>query len=171
MAAITYSAKIEKFTSKGEKSGWSYIAVSPAQAEKLKPKSKVSFRVKGRLDDTPLKQVALLPMGDGSFILPVNASMRKSLGKKAGDNVKVQLEADERPLRVSKDFLVCLKDDERAYTFFQTLPRSHQLYFSKWIDSAKTAATKSKRITMAIIGLSQQQGFGEMIRANKNNPL
>ncbi len=171
MAAITYSTKIEKFDKKGEKTGWSYIVVSPTQAQKLKRECKVSFRVKGKLNDMPLKQVALLPMGDGSFILPINASMRKTLGKRAGDTIKVQLEADDRPLRVSNDFLVCLKDDERAYSFFKSLPRSHQLYFSKWIDSAKTDATKSKRITMAVIGLSQHQGYPEMIRANKNKPL
>ncbi len=171
MAVITYSAKIEKFANKQEKTGWSYLPVSSSRAEKLKPSCKVSFRVKGRLDDMPLKQVALLPMGDGSFILPVNGQMRKTLRKKAGDTVVVQLEADERPLRLSGDFIVCLKDDDKAYRFFQTLPKSHQLYFSKWIESAKTATTKSKRITMAVIGLSQHQNFGEMIRANKKNNL
>ena len=106
-------------------------------------------------------------MGDGGFILPFNAKHRKSTGKKAGDTVRVQFELDDRPFEMSSDFMACLKDEPRAYEFFQTLPKSHQRYFSKWIEDARTISTKTKRITMAIIGLASGQGFGEMIHANK----
>ena len=167
---ISFSAKIKRFASKGEKTGWSYIEISDAQASKLKPGCKKSFRIKGKLDDFKIQKTAILPMGDGGFILPFNASIRKATGKQAGDTVKVQVETDERELTLSTDFISCLKDDERAYEFFKTLPRSHQNYFSKWIDSAKTIQTKTKRITMAVIALAQQQGFPEMVRANKSKP-
>jgi hypothetical protein len=45
---------------------------------------------------------------------------------------------------------------------------SHQVYFSKWIESAKTNATKTKRIVMALTAFSKKQGYPEMIRENKN---
>jgi hypothetical protein len=165
---ITFNAKIQRFTKKGEKTGWSYVEISQKQAEKLKPGFKKSFRVKGTLDAFRIQKTAILPMGDGNFILPFNATMRKGTGKAAGDSLKVALQADDRVLQLNADFLACLKDDLRAYEFFKTLPKGHQNYFSKWIDSAKTESTKTKRITMAIVALAQQQGYGEMIRANKD---
>ncbi|HQV55523.1 MAG TPA: YdeI/OmpD-associated family protein, partial [Chitinophagaceae bacterium] len=44
---------------------------------------------------------------------------------------------------------------------------SHQKYFSKWIDAAKTEPTKVKRITMAVNALAKKVGYPEMIRAAK----
>ena len=164
---ITFTTKIQRFGKKGEKTGWSYIEISKQQAEKLNPGSRKSFRVKGKLDNFKISKTALLPMGDGKFILAMNAAIRKGTGKQQGDTIRVEFETDERQLTPSSDFIKCLKDDSRAYDFFMTLPKGHQNYFSKWIDSAKTIHTKTKRITMAVIALASGQGFGEMLRANK----
>jgi hypothetical protein len=162
-----FTTTIHRFDKQGEKTGWTYIEISASQARKLKPDTKVSFRVKGTLDSFKIKQVALLPMGDGNFILPLNAAIRKGVGKKLGDKINVWLEADNSEFEFSQDFLACLQDDPMAYDFFQTLPGSHQKYFSKWIDSAKTSATKTNRIVMAISALAKKQGYSEMIRANQ----
>jgi len=166
---IQFTATIHKFDKQGEKTGWTYIEISAAQAKKLKPNTKVSFRVKGTLDSLKIKQVALLPMGEGHFIMPLNASMRKGIGKKLGDMLKVSIEADNSEFALSKDFMDCLHDDPGAYDFFQTLSGSHQKYFSKWIDSAKTSTTKTKRIVMAVTALAQKQGYPEMIRSNRGH--
>jgi hypothetical protein len=165
---ITFTTRILKFQNKGEKTGWRYIEISKRQAEQLKPDNKVSFRVKGLIDQYPIQKTALLPMGEGDFILPINATIRKAIHKMEGDSIKVKLELDERAIALSSDFVKCLKDEPKAYEFFKSLPKSHQNYFSKWIESAKTIQTKTKRITMAIIGLSAGQNYGEMIRANKS---
>lgn len=167
---LEFSTTIFRFDKKGEKTGWSYIEVSAAQAKKLRPGSKVSFRVKGQLDNYSFERVSLMPMGDGSFILPVNGKIRKFLKKGPGNRIKVSLSFDGRGPELSKDLLKCLKDDPVALQFFKALPKSHQNYFSNWIESAKTAETKTKRIVMAVTGLSEKLGFGEMIRANKGNP-
>lgn len=164
---ITFSAKIQRFAKQGEKTGWSYVEITQKNADKINPGVRKSYRVKGTLDSFKIQKVSILPMGDGGFILPINAAMRKGTGKQAGDTMKVSLELDARQLQVNADFMQCLKDDGRAYEFFQTLPRGHQNYFSKWIDDAKTISTKTKRITMAVIALAQRQGYGEMLRANK----
>ncbi|MBT1702229.1 DUF1905 domain-containing protein [Chryseosolibacter indicus] len=164
---VIFSTKINQFDKQGEKSGWMYIKITKQQAEKLKPGNRIGFRVKGRLDEYPIKQTALLPMGDGSFIIPFNASMRKSTSKKAGDIIKVQIEADERPLKISKDLLDCLKDDPLAAQYFKTLTKSHQQYISKWIESAKTSNTKTKRLTVALMVLSKQQGYTDMMKMNR----
>ena len=164
---VTFSTKIQRFAKQGEKTGWSYIEISQKNADKLNPDIRKSYRVRGTIDSFKIQKVSLLPMGKGSFILPMNAAIRKGTGKTAGDPVKVSLELDERALQLNADFIACVKDDARAYEFFKTLPKGHQNYFSNWIDSAKTISTKTKRITMAVIALAQGQGYGEMIRANK----
>jgi hypothetical protein len=164
---ISFSTKIQRFGKQGEKTGWSYIEINERQAEKLNPGFKKSFRVKGMLDNYAIEKTAVLPMGEGNFILPMNATLRKATGKQAGDKINVQLALDERAIVLSATFVKCLKDDARAFEFFKSLPKSHQNYFSKWIESAKTAQTKTKRITMALIALGSGQGYNEMMRANK----
>jgi hypothetical protein len=164
---VTFKTKIQRFEKKGEKTGWTYVEISNRQSEQMNPGCKVSYRVKGKLDSHPIQRVAILPMGDGNFILPFNADIRKGTGKKAGDLITVNITYDPRDVLLSADFIECLKDDPIAHDFFKSLPRGHQNYFSKWIDSAKTSATKTKRITMAVMALSLKQGYPEMIRANK----
>jgi Domain of unknown function (DUF1905)/Bacteriocin-protection, YdeI or OmpD-Associated len=165
---IKFSTTVQRFAKMGEKTGWSYIEISARQAAQLKPGSKISFRVKGKLDSYSIKQVALLPMGAGAFIIPFNAEMRKSTGKKHGDKLIVQLEEDKAVFQMSIDFMACLEDEPNALKHFKTLPGSHQRYFSKWIDSAKTDATKAKRIAMAVNALARNMGYSEMMREGKS---
>jgi hypothetical protein len=158
---------IERFDKKGEKTGWHFLEISATQARKLKD-SKVSFRVKGTIDALTIQKTALIPMGNGDFILPLNATMRKAIGKKQGDKITLNLELDERKLILSPDLISCLKEDPAALQFFKSLPPSHQQYYSKWIESAKTSATKAKRIVISMEGFGKKQGYGEMMRAYKN---
>src|SRR5206468_8235198 len=116
-----------------------------------------------------IKQVALLPMGNGGFIMAVNASMRKAIGKRMGATVQVQMELDDRPLIPPAELITCLADEPEALTFFNQLTKGHQNYFTKWIESAKTEETKAKRIAQAINGLSRKQDFGQILRSLKNN--
>jgi hypothetical protein len=166
---IKFNTTIQRFAKQGEKTGWSYIEISARQASQLKSGSKVSFRVKGKLDGYAIKQIALLPMGEGAFIIPFNATMRKGTGKKHGDKITVQLEEDKAAFKMSADFMACLEDEPAAIKHFKSLPGSHQRYFSKWIDSAKTDSTKAKRIAMAVNALARNMGYQEMIREGKTN--
>ncbi len=164
---ITFSTTLLKFDKQGEKTGWTYIEISPVRAQKLNPGVKVGYRVKGKLDQFTFEKTALLPMGEGGFILPVNAKIRKSIGKRQGDTLAVTMELDQRQIQPSADFMKCLKEDPEAMKFFKTLPGSHQRYFSKWIDDAKTMHTKTKRIVMALTAFSKKQGYAEMMRENR----
>jgi hypothetical protein len=167
MSTIQFSATILKFGEQGEKTGWTYIEISSEKAQELKPNCKKSFRVKGFLDTYPIQQTALIPIGDGNFILPLNATMRKGFGKRKGAQLQVQLAVDESPLLPSVDLTTCLEDEPKALQFFKKLTPSHQHYFSKWIDSAKTESTKAKRISQALNALSTNRNFPEMLRALK----
>ena len=161
---IPFEAILQKFAEKGEKSGWIYLEVPTDVTDALNPGVKTTFRVKGKIDDLKIRQTALLPMGEGTFILPTNVAMRRAIRKREGATVTLELARDDSPVLLSEDFLVCLADAPKALEFFHTLPKGHQNYFSKWIESAKTTETKVKRITQAVQGLAMGLGYGEMIR-------
>jgi hypothetical protein len=161
---ISYTTTILKFDKQGEKTGWTYIEIPADIAQQLKPDTKKSFRVKGKLDSHSIKGVALLPMGGGNFIMPLNGAMRKAIGKRHGAQLKVQLEVDNKPVELSEDFMTCLADEPKALATFNKIPKSVQNYFSKWIESAKTEPTKAMRIARAVNALARSQTFQEMIR-------
>ena len=164
---ISFTTTILKFGQQGEKTGWTYILVPSELAQQLKPGNKKSFRVKGRLDHYPIRQVALLPMGEGNFILPLNAGMRKGIKKQKGGILEVQLQIDTEDIRPSAELMECLVDEPDALAHFNQLPRGHQNYFTKWIESARTEPTKAKRIAYSINFLSKGKTFSEMLMAVK----
>lgn len=164
---IQFTTTLKRFEKQGEKTGWTYIEVPADLVQQLKPGNKKEFKVKGKLDSHSINRVSLMPMGGGTFIMPVNAAMRKAIGKRHGALVTVQLTEDKSEFVFNKDFLDCLADEPAAGDFFKTLPGSHQRYFSKWIDDAKTEQTKTKRIVQAVTALSKKQGYAEMIRSGQ----
>ncbi|MEO8712675.1 MAG: YdeI/OmpD-associated family protein [Parafilimonas sp.] len=164
---IKFSATVLRFGEQGEKTGWTYIKVPADIAQQLKPGNKKSFRVKGMLDNFKINSVALMPMGDENFIMPFNAAMRKGTGKRKGAIITATLEADDAPLKLNEDFIACLHDEPAALKYFNSLAGSHRNYFSKWISSAKTEQTKTKRIAMAVSALSASLGYSEMMREHK----
>ena len=167
MNKIQFVATLHRFEKMGEKTGWTYFEVPADLAQELKPGHRREFKVKGKLDAHPIKRVSLYPMKGGGFILVLNAALRKAIGKKQGAMVKVQLEVDISEFVFNKDFMDCLSDEPTAKSFFESLPGSHQRYFSKWIDDAKTEPTKVKRITMAVNALAKKWGYPEMLRTQK----
>ena len=163
---VTFTATILKFGEMGEKTGWHYIEVPADIAEKLNPADKKSFRLKGNLDGHPIKGVSLIPMGGGKYILALNATIRKGIRKAKGAMLKVQLAVD-KPYELLPELVECLNDEPDAKAFFNNLPRSHQNYFSKWIESAKTEATRARRIAMTVDAASKRWGYSQMIRDSK----
>jgi len=97
--------------------------------------------------------------------------MRKGIRKKEGATIAVVLEEDTSELEISSDLMACLEIEEKALDFFNSLTKGHQVYFSKWIESAKTIETRTKRITMTVTGLSMGFGYPEMIRHFKKKEL
>ena len=166
---IRYKAKMKKFGQQGEKTGWTYIELSQDKAQQLLPGNKKSFRVKGKLDELLISKVALLPMGDGSFIMPLKSGVRRQLKKQCGDTLDVALEVDSQAIQPPSDFIECLNDEPKAREHFDSLSRSHQNYFTNYINAAKTDPTKAKRIAESINALAKGWHFGEMMRAKKVN--
>ena len=166
---VTFSAVIKRFTANGEKTGWTYIEIPSDVAHQLKPNHKKTFRVKGKLDQYKIEKVALMPMGGGDFIMPLNATMRKGIKKEKGATIKVQLAVDDNEIKPPAELIECLQDEPKALEFFNSLNKGHQNYFTNWINSAKTEPTRAKRIADSINALSKKMDFGAMLRQRKKD--
>jgi hypothetical protein len=164
---IKFSSILQKFNEQGEKTGWTYIEVPAEIAQKLKPDNKKSFRVKGYLDDYYFEGKALLPMGEGDFIMALKTEIRKAIGKRKGAAVAVKMQADDNPVILNVDLIKCLSEEPEAQAFFKTLAPGHQKYFSNWIDSAKTETTKATRIAHTVTAMVRKEDYGTMLRRVK----
>jgi hypothetical protein len=169
---VEFTALIKRFKTQGEKTGWTYIDIPASLAETLMPGNKKGFRVKGSLDGHPFAGISLLPMGGGNFILTLNATIRKKIKKMPGAKLNVKMEVDTKPILPPKELLECLEDEPKAMERFRGLPKSHQNYFTQWINQAKTEPTKAKRIASSINALAKGLGFSEAVRAlRKDNTM
>ncbi len=163
-----FNAILSRFDEQGEKTGWTYISISEHLANRLNPGNRKSFRVKGRLDQYTLEGVALLPMGDGSYIMPVNATMRKAIRKRKGATVHVEIIKDDKPVALSSDLLDCLEDDPEAKSFFFSLPPSHRNYYSKWVESIKSPEGKISRIADVVNAMNLRWSFTALMKYKKS---
>lgn len=158
-AMTRFTTSLQQFDEKGEKSGWTYILIPQDMALSLSPGSRKTFRVKGKIDEYNIKGVAVMPMGDGSFILPVNAQMRKALGKRKGALVKVSLAKDPMQPEIPPALAACLDYEPQAKTFFEQLPLSQRNYYSNWVVAVKSESLQATRIAQVIDALHLGYNF------------
>lgn len=163
----SFKTILQKFSNKGEKTGWTYVDVPTDVLAKLKRKDRKEFRIKGLMDDVKFERLACYPVGDGNFIIAINGELRKKLGKKEGASVSIKLEVDDAAPLQSQELLDCLKEDPAALKQFNSLLLSHRNYFHRYIYTAKGAATKAGRIVNVISAMHKKQNFGEMLRSLK----
>jgi len=165
---IIFKAEIERFEAMGEKTGWSYIFIPAALASTLNPTCKTSYRVKGLLDNLAIRGMSVMPMGEGDFILALKAEIRKQLRKEAGAELHVQLEVDPTfKIELPIELEMTLQEDQTCMENFLKLTKSHQNYFINWYNSAKTEATRIKRLMMIYKAMEDNMTFPEMMRAGK----
>lgn len=136
---------LEKYPGKG---GWTYAAIDGVQQDKKNPFGWV--KVKGTIDNYYISNYKLMPMKGGRLFLPVRAEIRKKIGKKEGDRVRVILYKDDSKFEVPEELIFCLKEEPEAWKFFETLSESEQRLYVVWIYEAKRAETKAGRILKSI---------------------
>ncbi|MCZ4244015.1 YdeI/OmpD-associated family protein [Pedobacter punctiformis] len=169
---IYFKAEIERFESMGEKTGWSYVFIPSAIASQIKANCKVSFRVKGKIDQLEVSGMATMPMGEGDFIIALKGEIRKKLKKEAGANVELHLEEDKDfKIEMPEDLEICLLEETHLMANFLKQAKSHQNYYINWINQAKTETTRTKRITMTVTAMDKQQDFGAMMRESKGKNI
>lgn len=165
----SFKSVIQKFANKGEKTGWTYVDIPADILKKLKLKNGKEFRIKGAIDDVKFERMACYPIGEGNFIIALNNEIRKKLGKKKGATVCLKLQLDKSEAIKSKELLDCLSEYKQAKEQFDSLLRSHQNYFHRYIYTAKRETTRAGRIVNVINAMYKKQNFGEMIRSLKKD--
>lgn len=162
---VEFTTMMLQFAEQGEKTGWTYIEIPADIAQQMKPGNKKSFRVKGMLDALPVRGMALMPMGEGNFIMALKAEVRKGIHKNAGAMLHVKLETDDDfKIEIPDDLQECFDFEPEALDFFNSLAKSHREYFIKWIDSAKTAETRAKRIVNTVNAMLRKWHYNVMMR-------
>jgi hypothetical protein len=142
---------LEKFPGKG---GWTFAMLPGIITDKKQP---FGWRkVCGFIDDFEIRKYHLMSMGQGRLFLPVNAQIRKAIGKKEGDTVTILLYPDNEPLEIPEEWLMCLLEDKVALHFFNSITESEQNHYIKWIYSSKKEETKINRMANAMNRLARR---------------
>ena len=168
---VQFTATIKRFDKQAEKTGWTFIEIPVEIAQKINPGVKKEYRVKGQIDDYLIEMKAIMPIGGGDFILPLNAEMCKGIKKQKGATVKVKLQVDTNQIKPPAELMECLQDEPEALAYFNSLTKGHQNYFTNWINSTKTEPTKAKRIAATINALEKHFDFGQMLRSMKKEKM
>jgi bifunctional DNA-binding transcriptional regulator/antitoxin component of YhaV-PrlF toxin-antitoxin module len=114
------------------------------------------FGTKGRVpvnatfDGIPY-QGSLANMGYGGHMLGILKAIREQLGKGEGDVVHVTVELDDKPrvVELSDDIIKALKD-ANLYDAFRAMAYTHQREYMQWIEGAKQAETRQRRIQKTV---------------------
>lgn len=165
---VDYNTIILQFGEYGDKTGWTYIEVPADIAQQLKPNDKRSFRVRGFLDELAIAGMSLMPMGEGKHILALRQEIRKGIRKSAGAMLRVRLEFDvDFKLEMPEDLQECFDFEPEAADYFNSITKSHQGYFIKWINDAKTPETRANRIVSTVNASLRRMDYGAMLRERK----
>jgi uncharacterized protein YdeI (YjbR/CyaY-like superfamily) len=88
----------------------------------------------------------------GEFLLGLRREVREAAGVEAGDEVTVSVALDDAPreVEVPPALADALAADAAAKARFDGLAFTHRKEFARWIEEAKKAQTRSRRVEQAM---------------------
>lgn len=141
---------IRKFTAEilSNNRGGMYVIV-PFDVEKEYGKKRV--KINAKIESVSYKG-SLVRMGSPDHILLMRKDIRMEIGKTVGDFVNVELEEDTAPrvVTVPSDLQKLLDDNPTEKVFFQKLSYTRQKEYVEWIEAAKKAETRLRRLSKVI---------------------
>ena len=136
---------LEKFRGKG---GWTFVRLPEIKT----PSGKCLGwdKVGALFDDYEVAEIGLLSLGNGQRFLPVKAEIRKSIGKQAGDQIKLKIFALTMELNVRAEFLLCVEDDPEALKHFQSWKEQERDKYISWIEQGQSTEQQIERMAQAV---------------------
>lgn len=95
---------------------------------------------------------SLSKMKSDHHLLGLTQEIRKQLGKTFGDEVSVSITEDteERIVSISEDIAAVLNENLKAKALFEAMSYTHRKEYIRWIDEAKKAETRERRMLKMI---------------------
>lgn len=124
---------------------WTFLVLPAAASTKLPTRGPTS--VEGTLQGQPFA-ATLEPDGQGSHWLKVSRALRVAAGADIGDTVKLEIEpaTEEQEPRVPADLRKALTAVPEARAQWTSLTPVARRDWINWLDSAKKAETRERRI-------------------------
>ncbi|MCX6132360.1 MAG: YdeI/OmpD-associated family protein [Ignavibacteriales bacterium] len=163
---LRFIATLEKSTNKL----WgSHLCVPQSVAKKLVREG--SRRVLRTLNGSESHQCALLPYGDGAFVLSVNNKWCKTLNLEIGSDVRVGLQRDESAygLPVPAELKELFRQDAEGNRLFHALTPGRQRTLLYIVGSARHSEERAR--TASIIVRHLQDNNGKVNRKQLNQSL
>lgn len=115
------------------------------------------FRVKGTADGVEYS-AAYAPYS-GKHWMVVRKDLMDAIGKGIGDSVHFVLEPDTAPRVITPpdDFAGALAENDVAQATWDKLAYTHKKEFVSWIEGAKKAETRERRIGKAVEMIAEGQ--------------
>jgi len=88
----------------------------------------------------------------GKQLIGINKANRTATGVSPGDELTVVVERDEAPrvIEPPAELKAAFKANKAAAATWKGLSYSHQREYADWIDGAKKAETRERRVTQAV---------------------
>jgi hypothetical protein len=142
---LSFHAELENWAE-----GMDYCAV-PVPAEITEAVgTKGPVLVMARVNESAAFQVSLFPVGGGQHYIRIKAKVRKEIGTKVGDRIKVEITVLDRELvDVPEDLMKALRA-EKSDEAFKSLSPGKQNFIVRRINDAAKPQTREKRIQEAL---------------------
>lgn len=146
--AIQFTTLLLRPATSGNDDSWGFIVLPKAASEQLPRRGRTS--VDGTLNGYPF-QATLDPDGQLSHWLKVGKDLRDAAGVDIGDSVTVQMSpADPEPEpQLPDDLHEALAATPAARAVWEKTTTIARLDWIHWIESAKQAATRTRRVENA----------------------
>jgi hypothetical protein len=120
-----------------------------------------SRRVVCTLNDTASYQCALLPHGNGRFVITVNKTLRAKLQLGFGDDVRIRLRPDTTKygLPLPEELKALLRQDTEGNTLFHALTKGRQRTLLYIIGKVKDSDKRLRRAVTVINHLKTNNGI------------
>ena len=148
-SVFRFKARLLRHPKTTKHDSWTLLNVPKVVSKKLHGMA----RVEGTMNGHPFR-AALEPNTSGGQWLRVNKALCKGAGADVGDTVKLAILGPEPEPTVPADLRAVLAASHDAKTLWKDLKAIGRRDWIRWIDSAKTPETRSRRITRTVEQLS-----------------